>query len=184
MIRVTGGNQASRKATWLVRRGNGIDYEQMSLQVFISYSGYDDQLIAHRLQTLATVYGAQAYVPPATTRSGAGTLAPSVQREIEKSDLVLAVANREPSPATAAELNHASRLSKLVIPIVGQWVNPNFLQSFPKGAFMLDPMNPAVAEKKIVDFIQKSKNDKETKQLLIGVAAVAVGLLLLTAVTE
>jgi hypothetical protein len=156
----------------------------MALQVFISYSAYDDQLIALRLQTLAAVYGAQTYVPPATTRSGAGNLGPGTKRELEKSDLVLAVVNHQPSPAAAAELNHAIQIQKLVIPIVGQWVDRSFLQSFPHGAFVLDPSNPAGVEKEIMEFIHQSQASKETKQLIMGVAAVAVGLLVLSAISE
>lgn len=79
----------------------------MSLRVFISYGAHDDQVIALRLQTLASVYGFQAFVPPATTRVGSGRLAPSVEQEISRADVVFAVVNNIPSKATLAELNHA-----------------------------------------------------------------------------
>src|SRR5437016_14154898 len=100
----------------------------MSLRVFISYSGTDDQVIAFRLQTLTSVYGFQAFVPPATTRIGSGRLSASVQQELNAADVVLAVVNSAPSVATVAELNHALSQRKLVIPIVGQWVDKTFLQ--------------------------------------------------------
>ena len=154
----------------------------MSLRVFISYSAYDDQIIALRLQTLASVYGFSAYVPPATTReraAGASRLSPLVERELNSADVIFAVVNHIPSEATIAELNHALARPNLVIPIVGRWVDRRFLQSFPKH-FILDPLNPSAVERDIVAFLQKRKTDKETKQAVIGLAALVVGLLLLS----
>lgn len=155
----------------------------MSLQVFISYSGHDDQVIAFRLQTLASVYGFRAFVPPATTRLGSGQLASSVTEEIKRADVILAVVNNVPSPATITEINSALSLRKLVIPIVGQWVDRTFLNSFQR-YFVLDPQDPAKIEQEITAFLHQSHTTKATQQLIVGLAAVAVGLLLLSAVSD
>src|ERR1700733_2033887 len=155
--------------------GRRVTLTQVSHRVFISYGGYDDQVIALRLQTLASVYGFESYVPAATTRTGSGTLSPGARQQLDLSDLVLAVVNHQPTQATVAELNHAIAQKKMVIPIVGQWVDPSFAQAFP-AAFVLNPMNPAEVEQQIMTFLQQSKANKETKQMLVGLAAVAVGL--------
>lgn len=154
------------------------------MNVFISYSASDDQVIALRLQTLASVYGFRAYVPPAFTRAGNdGTLSSTVQQELKAADVVFAVINQAPSPSTAAELNYALLLKKLVVPIVGRWVDQRFLQSFPKH-FILDPFKPSNIESDIVSFLQKSKADKETKAAVIGLAALVIGMLLLSSAKD
>ena len=63
----------------------------MAYNVFISYSAGADQVVALRLQTLASVYGFEAYVPPAQTRHSTATLLrQEVRRAIQTADLFFA----------------------------------------------------------------------------------------------
>ncbi|SRR6266566_3745304 len=151
----------------------------MALKVFISYSAQSDQVIALRLQTLVSVYGFEAFAPPAYTRQRDGLLSHEIQQAITSSDVFLAVVTTAPSHAAIAEVEYARGCNKLIIPIVGPAVDRNFLQAFPH-AFVLDPLNPARVEADIVEFLKKSQAEKETRNLLIGLAALTVGLLLLS----
>ncbi len=151
----------------------------MAYNVFISYSAYADQVLALRLQTLAAVYGFQAYVPPAQTRQSEKLLRNDVHQQIAAADLFLAVVTQQPSTAAIAEVEHARGLKRLIIPIVGPVVDRQFLQSFPQ-AFYIDPSNPGKVETEIVNFLQKSHTDKENRNLFLALTAVAVGLLLLS----
>ena len=151
------------------------------MRVFISYSAQEDQVIALRLQTLASVYGFQAFVPPATTRarSAVQRLHLSIQQEIRHSDLVLAVVNHTPSNSAIAELNYASSLQKMVVPIVSPWVDQNFLESFPK-AFVIDPRDPSRVESELLEFLHEKKASRETTNAAVGLTALIVGMLLLS----
>ena len=152
--------------------------------VFISYSAWADQVLALRLQTLAAVYGFQAYVPPAQTRQTAGALLKNdIQQAISAADLFLAVVTQAPSQAAIAEVEYARGKSKLIIPIVGPYVDRNFLQAFPQ-AFFIDPANPGKVEEDIVAFLQKSQTDRANRNLLVGLSALVVGLLLLSNSSE
>ena len=151
------------------------------MRVFISYSAQEDQVIALRLQTLAAVYGFQAFVPPATTRarSAVQRLHLSIQQEIRHSDLVIAVVNHTPSNSAIAELNFATSLQKVVVPIVSPWVDRDFLQSFPK-AFVIEPRDPSKVESDVLKFLHDSKASKETTTAVVGLTALIVVMLLLS----
>ena len=156
----------------------------MAYKVFISYSVGADQVIALRLQTLASVYGFTAYVPPAPTRQLRETLLSDVvRRNITESDLFLAVVTQKPSSAAIAEVESANGQKKLIIPIVGPFVEHSFLKSFPK-SFYIDPSDPGKIENEILAFLQKSQTEKSNRNLLVGLSALAVGLLILSATSE
>ena len=156
----------------------------MAYKVFISYSAGADQVVALRLQTLASVYGFEAYVPPAQTRHSTATLLrEEVRRAIQTADLFLAVVSQAPSPAAIAEVEYARVQNKLIIPIVGPYVDRHFLQSFPQ-AFYIDPSNPGQVETDILNFLQQSHTKKSNRNLFIGLSALAVGLLLLSTTSE
>lgn len=156
----------------------------MAYKVFISYSVSADQVLALRLQTLAAVYGFTASVPPAQTRQpGVALLRDEVRRWIDESELFLAVVTQKPSNAAIAEVEYARGQKKLIVPIVGPLVDSDFLKAFPQ-AFYIDPSNPGKVETDIVDFLHQSHSAKANGQLLAGLTALAVGLLLLSATSE
>jgi len=95
----------------------------------------------------------------------------------------LPVVTQAPSPAAIAEVEYARDQNKLIIPIVGPYVDRHFLQSFPQ-AFYIEPSNPGQVETDILNFLQQSHTKKSNRNLFIGLSALAVGLLLLSTTSE
>src|SRR5579863_1269046 len=123
------------------------------MKAFISYSTALDQIIALRLQTMAAVYGVTSYVPPATTRqAGMGDLIPEVRRNLQDSDVVLAVITHNPTQSAINEMNWAVEQHKLLIPIVGAGVAQEYFARFVP-YFLVNPADPSNVEKQIVDFL-------------------------------
>jgi hypothetical protein len=148
------------------------------VKVFISYSTAVDQIIALRLQTMAAVYGLTTYVPPATTRqSPTGELIPEVLAQLNESDVVLAVITHNPVPAAVNEMNFAVQFGRLLIPIVSASVSPENYQGFQH--FVLNLTDLAETEKEIVTFLAKKQQSETGKAALLGLATLALGLLLL-----
>jgi hypothetical protein len=91
----------------------------MALKVFVSYSQREDQVLALRLQTLASTRpGLCVYVPPASTRGRASFPAGADLQELQKASLMLAIISRVVSPTMKKELELARKLGKTVVPIV------------------------------------------------------------------
>jgi len=148
------------------------------MKVFISYSTYLDQIIALRLQTLASVYGMTIYVPPATTRQEtSGLLIPEVQNQLRESEVLLAVITHVPVPSAVNEMNFAVASQKLLIPIVSQGVPPEYYVHF-HPHFLVDPQDPSRAEHEIVRFLAGKQQAETTKNALLALATLTVGLLL------
>jgi hypothetical protein len=148
------------------------------MRTFISYSTAHDQIIALRLQTLAAVYGMTVYVPPATTRqTWPGVLVPEVQDQLREADVVLAVITQGPTPSAVAEINTASQLGKLVIPIVSYGVPQQHYIHFP-AYFIVNPSDPSQTEGEIVKFLAQKQQAQSTRVGLLALATLAVGLLL------
>ena len=81
----------------------GLEYSiigmTMALRVFVSYSHREDQVLALRLQTLAsTRSGLQVYVPPASTRGRVPSQSGSDLQELHQANLVLAIMSRAVPP--------------------------------------------------------------------------------------
>jgi hypothetical protein len=148
------------------------------MKTFISYSTADDQIIALRLQTLAAVSGMTVYVPPATTRQvWGGVLVPEVQKELQESDVVLAVIMENPAQSALTEMNIAVTSGKLLIPIVGGSVPAEYYSQFPQ-YFVVNQTDPSDTERRIVTFLNgKQKSDAVKAGLLLGTLAVALVLL-------
>jgi hypothetical protein len=148
------------------------------MKTFISYSTADDQIIALRLQTLAAVSGMTVYVPPATTRQvWGGVLVPEVQKELQESDVVLAVITENPTPGDVAEMNSAVASDKLLIPIVSELVPKEYYAQF-QPYFVVNQKDPSETEKRIVTFLDgKQKTEAVKAGLLLGTLAVALVLL-------
>ncbi|HUJ22235.1 MAG TPA: hypothetical protein VLX58_11965 [Bryobacteraceae bacterium] len=91
--------------------------------------------------------------------------------------MFLAVVTNTPTTATFQEVAFARGLNKLIIPIVAQTVDRNFLQSFPQ-VFVLDPQNPAAIEQQIVNYLMQSQTAQANRNALVALSVVAIGLLL------
>ena len=148
------------------------------MKTFISYSTALDQIIALRLQTMAAVYGMTIYVPPATTRQAGGTglLIPEVQEHLRQSDVVLAVITHRPSAVN--EMNSAVTLRKLLIPIVGPGVPPEYYSNF-EPYFLVDPNDPSQAEQQIVQFLSGKQQAEAARTAVLALTTLAIALLLL-----
>ena len=157
-----------------------LDFEN-GMKVFISYSTALDQIIALRLQTMAAVYGMTVYVPPATTRYGvAPALLPEVQKQLDESNVVLAIITHKPVPSAMTEMNAASMSGTLLIPIVSWTVPREYYVGFQQ-YFVVDPNDPSLAEREIVYFLEQKQAEQgqgTAKFALIALATLAVGLLL------
>lgn len=149
------------------------------MKVFISYSTALDQIIALRLQTMAAVYGMTLYVPPATTRSAvAPTLVPEVLKQLNDSDVVLAVITHQPAPSALSEMNWTlAAQEKLLIPIVGAGVPVQYYAHFPR-YFVVNPADPSQVEQEIVKFLAERQQAKAGRFGLLALATLAVALLL------
>ena len=147
------------------------------MKVFISYSTAADQIIALRLQTIAAVYGMTVYVPPATTRNVATPeLIPEVQRQLNESDVVLAVITHVPVPSAVSEMNWALASGKLLIPIVTPGVPQEYYGRFEH--FIVNLEDPSQTEQQIVRFLAEKHQAEKGKKALIGLAIFAMALLL------
>jgi hypothetical protein len=152
--------------------------ERLAVKVFISYSTAVDQIIALRLQTMAAVYGLTTYVPPATTRQSlTAEFTPEVLTQLNESDVVLAVITHKPVPSAVNEMDFALRLAKLLIPVVSANVPPENYQGFQH--FVLNLADLAQTEREIVTFLTKKQQSETGKAALLGLATLALGLLLL-----
>jgi len=148
------------------------------MKTFVSYSTALDQILALRLQTMASVYGMTVYVPPATTRhSPTGLLIPEVQEQLGQSDVVLAVITQMPTPGAVNEMNEAVRLKKLLIPIVSPGVPSEYYINF-QHVVLVDPADPSRAEREIVGILAGKQQEKASKTALLALATLAVALLL------
>ncbi|MGD1101968.1 MAG: hypothetical protein ABSA59_07860 [Terriglobia bacterium] len=148
------------------------------MKVFISYSTAADQIIALRLQTIAAVYGMTIYVPPATTRHVASPeLIPEVQRQLNESDVVLAVITHEPVSSAISEMNWALASGKLLIPIVSPGVPQEYYARF-EPYFIVNLADPSQTEQQIVRFLAEKHESEKGKTALIGLAIFATALLL------
>ena len=148
------------------------------MQVFVSYSMADDQLVALRLQTLAAVYGLTVYVPPATTRQ---TIEPGLSREVEdrlrESDVILAVMMHAPAQSAVSEMNWALAEGKLLIPIVSPSVALEYYAHF-RPHFVLDLADPSKTESSIIKFLAEKQQANHSTAALVALTTLALGLIL------
>ncbi|HEV2341021.1 MAG TPA: hypothetical protein VGS15_04395 [Candidatus Acidoferrales bacterium] len=149
------------------------------MKTFVSYSTAQDHIIALRLQTLAAVSGMTVYVPPATTRqTWNGVLLPEIQKQLQESDMVLAVITHNPSQSAVNEMNTAVKLKRTLIPIVGENVPLEYYSSF-NPHFVVDTKDPSITEAKIVQFLgAKKQQEAATAGIVLGTLALALLLLL------
>jgi hypothetical protein len=152
------------------------------MKAFISYSTTLDQIIALRLQTMAAVYGIESYVPPATTRqTDLPYLSNEVKQRLQESDVVLAIVSHAPSASAVSEMNWSVAERKLLIPIVGPGVSPEYYSHF-QPFFIVDPADPSQAESQIVRYLAQRHQAQTTNGALVALATLSVALLVLGAV--
>lgn len=171
----------------------------MEFRVFVSHSvGPEENALPWRLQTLAAAHGIKVYVarPPKPQyqigQSGFDHAKKEVRREIKRSDCVLALITNLSQTSRRAleeELNTAIELQKPIIPIIEKGlVNDALARSLSgKGVplFVLSSDgNGGQVEKEVAQFLEKRNLSKEIRQAVSGLVALAVGLLLLSAVSS
>jgi hypothetical protein len=127
----------------------------MALRVFVSYATREDQILALRLQTLASTRpGLQVYVPPASTRSGS----PSAKIDsagLKLCDLVLALITRPMPLMMQREMSFAAELPRPAIPIILKGLAVNGLLQAGQPVFTLDPFDPVPAEHRIIEYLYR-----------------------------
>ena len=97
------------------------------------------------------------------------------------SNVVLAVITQAPALNAVAEMKEAAALGKL-IPIIGPGVPAEDYEQFDP-YFVVDPGDPAQAEKQIVQYLAKKRESQTMKNALIALATLTVALLLFGSLT-
>jgi TIR domain len=159
----------------------------MAFKVFLSYgSDPNEQIIAWRLQTLATASGIHVSVSQRNglpSGSQKGLPPQKVRRDIDGCDYVLAIITGGAGPDMEAELNCALRRGKPTIPLLLQGIpQPAFLNGF--HVFVFSRTNPGAAEIQILDFLRQQKVSKERLQAIGALVGIGLGLLALAAFSE
>jgi hypothetical protein len=149
------------------------------LRVFVSYSQREDQVLALRLQTLAsTRAGLQVYVPPASTRGRGLTHSAAEIQELRDANLVLAIVGGTVSSTMQKELGLAQQLGKAIVPIALGDAKVTGLKAG-QPVFHVDPQNPGESEHAIVEYLGKAHLSKSNVESAFALVLVAVGLLIL-----
>lgn len=155
----------------------------MPFRVFLSYSLHPaEQSIAWRLQTLAAAYGIEMYVPRYESNASLLPGATSVQAAIDKSDCVLAIFASPPGPVVRKEIEYALKARKPVIPIVQQGLE--VAKDF-RTVFVFNSWDTAgKVESKVIDYLKSLQLSKDKQQAIASVAAIGIGLLLLSSLNK
>lgn len=152
----------------------------MAFRVYLSYSLEPaESALAWRLQTLATAHGIEMYVPNYELAQVPGALA--IQPAMNRADCVLAILTTEAHPTVQTELSYALETHKLVIPIVRSNIAAHpLLAQFPR-VFPFTPCeSPVTVETQIRDYLNGQSLAKPEQQVIGALAAIALGLLLLS----
>ena len=149
------------------------------MKVFISYGDTSDQVTALRLQALGAVNGLTVYVPPAFTRQGAPTLLDlEVVQRLNEAEVVLGVVGTGLTEACRQELNAGITLHKNMI-VMAYSEFASQLQPYFKNLVVIDPANPGDAETGIVRYLTTLNAQQSTKNALLALGTLALGLLIL-----
>lgn len=153
---------------------------RMPFRVFLSYSLDAAEIgIAFRLQSLAAAYGIQMYVPRYDGDASRLPGTVSVDAAIQRSDCVLAIIAVPFGAGLRRELAQAGRLKKPIIPIVEQsvLVDP---AAFPTVFRFRRGEVPGALEAQVFEHFQGLKLTKEKKQAFAALAALGLGLIVLS----
>ncbi|MBA7591335.1 hypothetical protein ES708_33489 [subsurface metagenome] len=150
----------------------------MAFKVFISHSTADLGLV-QQLQYSLQTHGIEAYLADLYPKPG-DILASKISNAIDNSNCVIAVLTQDGARSqwVHQEIGYAKRARKLVIPIVEEGVpSTGFIQGVEYIRFNRE--NPADAINKIVAYLKRLKADKESGEMLLAGALIALGLLAL-----
>lgn len=151
------------------------------MKVFISYGDASDQVTALRLQALGAVNGLTVYVPPAFTRQGgAALLDPEAGKKLNEAEVILGVVGAGLTEACRQELNTGIALRKSML-VMTHPASAAALQQYFRGSnlVVIDPDNPGAAEVDIVRYLKAIDIQQSAKNTLVGLGALAFGLLIL-----
>ena len=154
----------------------------MALRIFVSYPRREDQVLALRLQALASTRPELfVYVPPAHTRSSHGAPTEIDLQQLRQSNLVLGFISGAVSPAMQAEINTANSLRIPVIPIVWGHEPPPVSGIQPQQVLYVDPQNPSELPTKLVEALVLRSADvgKANQAALTALLLIILGLLIL-----
>lgn len=151
------------------------------MKIFISYGNDADQVTALRLQALAAVHGLTVYVPPVYTRQNSTNLLyPEISQKLNESDVILGVIGAGLTEACRQELNTGLSLRKNTIvmagPVLAQQLHPHLRSN----VVVIDPLNPDRTEQGIVQHLKSVNAQQNTKNAMLALGTLALGLLILT----
>jgi pyrroline-5-carboxylate reductase len=153
-------------------------------RVFLSYNtSREEMVVVWRLQTLAAASGLHLDVPDPVQRADWVT----VTRMIDEADAVIAFITTRTTAQVNKEITYALERGKTVIPIAERGATIKALQSLlPTSVplFWLDPESPWRMEEELTRFLERERVSKDTKQAILAVAGVAIGLVLLQELTK
>jgi hypothetical protein len=155
------------------------------MNVFISYGDSADQVTALRLQALGVVNGFTVYVPPAYTRQhNQAVFDPDAQKRLLEAEVILGVIGGNVSETCRHELMFGETLQKTMIVLA----SPNAagrVQGMPGvNVILMDPTKPGEAEVAILGHLGGLKAQQSTKDALLGLGILAVGLVILATATS
>jgi hypothetical protein len=150
----------------------------MALRVYISYSNREDQVLALRLQTLASTRpGLNVYVPPASTRTHG--LAESDVNELAQANLLILVISGQIPPIQAEETQAAAARSIPFLPIVLQGAPAVMELPQHQRVFYVDPRNPYQAEREIENYLSQTEVGRQNTEAIGALILLALGLMIL-----
>lgn len=150
------------------------------MKVFISYGNDADQVTALRLQALAAVHGLTVYVPPVYTRQNSTShLYPEISQKLNESDVILGVVGAGLTEACRQELNLGFVLRKNTIVMAGLVLAQQLQPHFGSNVVVIDPLNPDRTEQDIVQHLKSVNAQQNTKNALLALGTLALGLLIL-----
>jgi hypothetical protein len=155
------------------------------MKVFISYGFDTDQVTALRLQALGAVNGLTIYVPPAYTRHiFQGSIDPDGWQKLHDADVVLGVIGAGLSEACRQELNTGLTLKKSMVVMSNPGFASDLQPVFGSNLVVIDPANPGAAEHGIVAHLKNLNAQQGTKNALLALGTLALGLLILATATR
>lgn len=155
------------------------------MKVFISYGSLPDQVTALRLQALGAAHGLIVYVPPAYTRHGfAPVHDANAQAKLVETDVVLGVLGTGLTETCRQELNTGLTLKKTMIVMASPRLAPGLGSTFGSNLVLIDPQDPGAAERTIVEHLAGMHTQQSTKDALLALGLLTVGLSLLSSINS
>jgi hypothetical protein len=145
------------------------------MKVFITYGTGADQVTALRLQALGAVNGLSVYVPPPFTRQASHVLTEEPAQKLNQADVVLGVVGAGLSDACRQELQACRATQKPTTVIAAPHLAKELEPYFGTDITVVDAANPHA----VVQHLQDIRAEKESKDALVALGTVALGLFLL-----